>query len=60
MTRILRPGREPVLRITREGAEKLNEAWMVSATAGGGAGVETAERWVGLVPNVDYLSMINE
>ncbi|KAH6623123.1 glycoside hydrolase superfamily [Chaetomium tenue] len=60
MTRILRPGREPVLRITREGAERLIKAWVVSAMAGDGGGVGTVERWVGLVPNVDYLSMVNE
>ncbi|KAK3293141.1 glycoside hydrolase family 18 protein [Chaetomium fimeti] len=62
MTRILRPGREPVLRITREKAEMLNEAWMTSAAAGVEVedGVGAAERWVGLVPNVDYLGMVNE
>lgn len=65
MTAILRPGREPVLRINAEMAERLNEAWIESAAAarggdcGKGGGLETVERW-GLVPNVDYLGMVNE
>ncbi|KAK4035105.1 glycoside hydrolase [Parachaetomium inaequale] len=59
MTRILRPGREPVLRISRETAEELNRAWMESTAAGRGGRLGT-ERWVGLVPNVDYLGMVNE
>ncbi|KAK4155994.1 glycoside hydrolase [Chaetomidium leptoderma] len=61
MTRILRPGREPRLRITRETAERLKEAWMVAARAAGdGNGTVTTERWAGLVPNVDYAGMVNE
>jgi hypothetical protein len=65
MTAILRPGREPVLRINMEMAERLNEAWMESAAAArtdgeASCGLETAERWACLVPNVDYLGMVNE
>jgi hypothetical protein len=70
MTGILRPGRRPVLRITRQMAESLNEAWVESATAAGvggdGCGVATAGRWThcgvpaGLVPNVDYMGMVGE
>ncbi|KAL2174087.1 glycoside hydrolase family 18 protein [Thermothelomyces heterothallicus CBS 202.75] len=71
MTRILRPpGTEPVLRITREMAERLSRAWMVSAAEGGGgeggaggissaSGLGTAERRVGLAPNIDYMAMVN-
>jgi hypothetical protein len=70
MTGILRPGQKPVLRITKDMAEGLTEAWVESAAAagvgGGGCGLGTAGRWThcgvtaGLVPNVDYLGMANE
>ncbi|KAK4120607.1 glycoside hydrolase family 18 protein, partial [Parathielavia appendiculata] len=69
MTGILRPGRRPVLKITREMAQNLNEAWVESAAAAGVGGemcgLVTAERWTycdgttTLVPNVDYLGMVN-
>ncbi|KAG7285002.1 hypothetical protein NEMBOFW57_009620 [Staphylotrichum longicolle] len=61
MTGILRPGAVPRLRITREKAEGLRSAWMLSAAAGMGLrGMGAAERWAGLRPSVDYFGMVNE
>ena len=75
MTRVLRPGEVPRLGITREVAERLERAWVVSAAAAGvvgpgervvmsGAGamsgIGNRNRTMGLWPNVDYMGMVNE
>ncbi|KAK4237129.1 hypothetical protein C8A03DRAFT_44987 [Achaetomium macrosporum] len=68
ITAMLRPKAVPVLSITREMAERLREAWILSAAAGKGAqpkvGVHgavrsgTAAPWARSLPNIDYLSMV--
>lgn len=53
MTKILRPEKKPILRITKEMAERLTRAWLVNAAEGRGNRLGTAERWVEPEPNVD-------
>jgi hypothetical protein len=66
MTAVLRPKAVPVLSITREMAERLREAWILSAAAGKGLSKGAAAgavrsgiaRSVRSLPNIDYLSMV--
>ncbi|KAK0710388.1 glycoside hydrolase superfamily [Apiosordaria backusii] len=66
MTKILRPGLVPEIRMTRETAMELTRAWVESARAGlavicasvGGA-VNPACAPSALIPNVDYMGMVN-
>ncbi|KAK4170937.1 family 18 putative glycoside hydrolase [Triangularia setosa] len=66
MTRILRPGLVPEMNITRDTAIKLTQTWIESVRPGmdalcasvGGA-VNQACALSALIPNVDYMAMVN-